>query len=213
MQRDAQFWNDAAEALAFLGNSLLAPMSQTGAVGIEPSFWDVFPTFSDARVAEMVYACKTYAHAAQESAQAGGNPVQGASVEYTRLFVGPPHPAAAPWETMYRPESAGATVGFGRATREMREVLRNAGLETANENNQYADHMGIELLFASELCSQVAAAGEDEWESAFYDFESFLTAHPRAWAGKLQVAVAAVEPSGYFVNLLGLVSALLDIIV
>ena len=65
-------------------------------------------------------------------------------VEYTRLFVGPPSPAVAPWETFYRAKRCNE--GFGVATFAMRDELRKAGLEVKNENNQYADHMGLELL-------------------------------------------------------------------
>lgn len=38
----------------------------------------------------------------------------------------------------------------------MRALLRNAGLEVSNENNQYADHVGIELLYASVPCGTCA---------------------------------------------------------
>ena len=53
-------------------------------------------------------------------------------------------PRLLPWETMYRGENV--TVGFGQATFEMRELLREAGLEVRNVNDQYEDHLGIELL-------------------------------------------------------------------
>ncbi|MBQ9042828.1 MAG: molecular chaperone TorD family protein [Eggerthellaceae bacterium] len=214
MQRDAQFWNDAAEAFAFLGNSLLAPMNQTGTVGIEPSFWDAFPTYGDVCVAEAVDTCRTYAQAAQESAQASGDPVQDASVEYTHLFVGPPHPAAAPWETMYRPESEGATVGFGQATYEMRSLLRDAGLEVSNQNNQYADHIGIELLYASVLCDRAREVVSDdaEWSAAVSSLVSYLRSHPLVWVGKLRAAVDKEAKDGYISNLLKLAEALANVI-
>lgn len=57
---------------------------------------------------------------------------------------------------MYRPGFEGATVGFDQATFEMRVLLRNAGLEVSIENNQYADHVGIELLYTSALCGTCA---------------------------------------------------------
>lgn len=55
----------------------------------------------------------------------------------------------APWESFYVQE--GVTNGFGEPTFRMRERLRQAALEVSNENNQYADHVGIELLYCSEL--------------------------------------------------------------
>ena len=38
----------------------------------------------------------------------------------------------------------------------MRERLRALGLELCNENNQYEDHVGIELLYLSELCRRAS---------------------------------------------------------
>lgn len=212
MTRDAAIWTNYAEALAFVGNSLLAPMNQTGTVGLEPEFWESFPSFDDVHVAVALEACGAYAVAAQQLAAEGGNPVQQASVEYTKLFVGPPRPAAAPWETMYRPGSEGATVGFGQATFEMRALLREAGLEVSNENNQYADHIGIELLYASVLCERLAQADGDAeaQEELAEKLKGFAQNHPLAWIGKLQVAVASVEPTGYIAALLELGRSLLS---
>ncbi len=211
MTRDAAIWTNYAEALAFVGNSLLAPMNQTGTVGLEPEFWESFPSFDDVHVAVALEACGAYATAAQQLAAEGGNPVQKASVEYTKLFVGPPRPAAAPWETMYRPGSEGATVGFGQATFEMRALLREAGLEVSNENNQYADHIGIELLYTSVLCERLAQADGDDaaQEELVEKLKGFADEHPLAWIGKLQAAVAAVEPAGYIAAMLELGRALL----
>lgn len=147
MARDLP-WKTFSEAYGFLGNSLLKPMTQTPTIGLDPTFWEAFPTFGDDAVAESVAACASFAQAA------GEDDVEGVAVEYTRLFVGPPSPAAPPWETLYRAE--GATVGFGEATFQMRALLRDAGLELSNENHQYEDHMGIELLYLCEMCRRQA---------------------------------------------------------
>ena len=144
-------WKTLSEAYAFIGNSLLKPMTMTSTVGLDPAFWEAFPSFDDEAVAEAVAACARYAEGAVQRAEAGEDEPQRAAVEYTKLFVGPPSPAAAPWETMYRGENV--TVGFGQATFEMRELLREAGLEVRNVNNQYEDHLGIELLYLSSLCA------------------------------------------------------------
>ena len=137
--------------------------------------------------------------------------MQRESVEYTKLFVGPPHPAAAPWETMHRGE--GASVGFGEATFEMQRLLREAGLEVSNENNQYADHIGIELLYASVLCQRAAEACDAGDETRASELESqlasFVRAHPLAWIGRLVTAVTEAEANGYIVRLLELARALL----
>lgn len=211
MLRSASEWTSYAEALAFLGNSLLAPMIQTERVGLEPEFWASFPQFGSKSVADALDALKRYARQAQQNAADGEDPVQQASVDYTRLFIGPPRPAAAPWETVYLPETSDTHVGFGRPTFEMQQLLQDIGLEVSNENNQYADHFGIELLYASVLCMHLAEADgdRDTQEKLETQLTDFLDAHPRAWVGKLQAAVEAAEPSSYVARLLALVKAVL----
>lgn len=190
-------WKTLSEAYAFIGNSLLKPMTMTSTVGLDPAFWEAFPSFDDEAVAEAVAACARYAEGAVQRAEAGEDEPQRAAVEYTKLFVGPPSPAAAPWETMYRGENV--TVGFGQATFEMRELLREAGLEVRNANNQYEDHMGIELLYLSELCRR-EATGEGATESA--DIAAFIEQHPLAWIEPFLDRVSEAAPNGYFAGLL-----------
>ena len=190
-------WKILSEAYAFIGNSLLKPMTMTSPVGLDPAFWEAFPSFDDEAVAEAVAACARYAEGAVQRAEAGEDEPQRAAVEYTKLFVGPPSPAAAPWETMYRGKDV--TVGFGQATFEMRELLREAGLEVRNANNQYEDHMGIELLYLSELCRR-EATGEGATESA--DIAAFIEQHPLAWIEPFLDRVSEAAPNGYFAGLL-----------
>lgn len=90
------FWDSLAEAYGFLGNSLLKPMSQTAAVGIDPEFWAAFPDFGDAGVKGAIARCERYAEGARSYAENGGDAVERVSVEYTRLFVGPPSPPRRP---------------------------------------------------------------------------------------------------------------------
>ena len=205
-------WTNYAEAFAFIGNSLLSPMNQTGSVGLEPEFWAGFPGFNDEGVAQALELCEAYARDAQAFAQDGGDAVQRASVEYTKLFVGPPHPAAAPWETMHRGE--GATVGFGEPTFAMQQLLRDAGLQVSNENNQYADHIGIELLYASVLCTRAAEAlqegGKDAANQVAEQLAGFVQEHPLGWVTRLIAAVGEVEPQRYIAALLALAKALLQ---
>lgn len=132
-------YEQMADALAFCGNSLLAPITQTANVGLDPAFWEAFPTFGDEGVARAVQSCAMWAAAfGRRCESADQDAVTRCAVEYTRLFVGPPRPAAAPWETAYRAAAAGVetSVGFGQATFEMRELLREAGLGLSNENHQ-----------------------------------------------------------------------------
>lgn len=261
-------WADLAQAYAFVGNSLLAPMSKTGAAGLDSGFWRAFPTFGSteveaaaeglARFAEGMLAdggelqaeercderslavgCEAAedCEAAEGCAAAEGREgiearaVRACSVEFARLFIGPPRPAAPPWETMYAGD--GQSVGFGRPTAQMRELLRRAGLELRNENHQYEDHMGIELLYLSKLCQRAAevqlgaatdegAEGAPEVEGAtevegaaagavFVEIRSFVEEHPAAWVGALCERVEQASPDGYFARLLMLEKALLAV--
>ena len=215
VDRTGEDWINYAEGLAFVGNSLLAPMNQTGTVGLEPEFWANFPDFGSADVTKALEVLEAYAKDAQTYAESGEDPVQRASVEYTKLFVGPPRPAAAPWETLHRGE--GATVGFGEPTFAMQRLLREAGLEISNENNQYADHIGIELLYASVLCTRIAEAlgesgADEDGEAAVTPdtLSAFVHEHPLGWIDRLIVAVDESACGGYIADLLQLAKALLQ---
>ena len=140
-------WALHADLYAFLGNSLLAPLRPDAAVGLDPAFWDVWACDGEnEHVHNGISTLKK--HAARLACVPPEQAVQQVNVEFARLFVGPPKPAAPPWETLNRnPE---ATCGFGEATFAMRTLLREAGLCVQNENHQYEDHLGIELLYLSE---------------------------------------------------------------
>jgi len=190
-----------SQVFAFVGNSLLKPVNQTPKVGLDPAFWAEFLDFDDAAVAAAVNACKAFAQAGAAEGEAFETRV---AVEFTRLFIGPPKPAAAPWESFYR---AGGGTGFGQATFEMRALLRDAGLEMTGENNQYADHIGIELLLLSVLLER-AAAGEGTVEAAAV----FAHAHPASWMTEFRAKVQAEAPDGYHAHLLALAEALLGLL-
>lgn len=157
-----------------------------------------------------------------EDTVVGIDPVTAVSVEFTHLFVGPPSPAAAPWETFYRDKEV--TSGFGNATLEMRKALRELGLQVLNKNNQYDDHIGIELLYISALCSSVVSSLEESSNLATgkesdadkgcaegitaSDIE-FIQIHPLSWIGKFHEAIRKEAEGGYYDNLVRLTQALL----
>lgn len=217
-----------ADAYAFIGNSLLKPMTQTAEMGIDPSFWRAFPDLDDASVRAAVEECHAFAEEARRREAAGEDVVERVAVEYTKLFVGPPSPAAAPWETAYR--SANPSVGFGEATFQMRDRLRAAGLQVSNDNNQFADHMGIELLLLAELTRRAASAigdtdtvacdaangtatavhADGAASMAAAEAIDLLSSHPLSWVGAFRAKVAEAFSLGYYVRLLALAEALLE---
>lgn len=146
-----------SQMFAFVGNSFLKPMSQTARSGLDEAFWDSLPSFGNDGAASALDVLAAWASGID--ADRSDEAAQGLSVEYARLFIGPPEPLVAPWETFYAEK--GVDTGFGEATFAMRGRLRRLGLSVCNENNQYDDHVGIELLYVSE-CLRRAAQGADE---------------------------------------------------
>lgn len=198
MMTTTQHWADLSDALVFLGNSLLAPINRDEPIGIEPTFWTLFPTFDDEAIAHAVEACSAYAASAQPEDE---NATQHIGVEFAKLFVGPPKPAAAPWETTWR---GNGSVGFGESAVRMRNLLASVHLGVFNENNQYPDHMGIELLYASVLCARI-----DEGASEASELRDFLQEHPLTWITPFREAVSQAAPSGYYDCLLGLAESII----
>lgn len=212
MPFDADDVLDYAQALAFVGNSLLTPMNQTETVGLLPEFWAAFPDFGDAAVKSAVEKLHRFAEDIQKRADDGADPVTEVSVEFTKLFIGPPKPAAAPWETFYgAPDGSSNDVGFGRATVQMQHLLQRAGLQISNENNQYADHMGIELLYASELACRMGddLANQVEGAPTRADLATFVAEHPLAWVDGFIAKIDDAAPDGYYARIASLAQALL----
>lgn len=186
-----------ARPIAFLGNSLLDTMRHTGQAGLDPAFWAAFPDMGNERVCKALDNLFAWARDAQARQKDGEDVLTEVCVEYTRLFVGPPSPAVAPWETFYRAKRCNE--GFGETTFAMQNELRKAGLEVKNENNQYADHMGLELLLLSELCLRGDRAAVD----------AFKDERPGSWCKEFAAALAKECPGGYYALLAELVCALL----
>lgn len=187
-----------ANAYEFLGALLLKPASQAPAVALDPQFWVAFTAFASEDVVAAANALVDFASAKQADEKA----VEEISVEFTRLFIGPPKPAAAPWESFYRGEDV--KNGFGPATFAMQEVLRELGLKVSGENNQYADHIGIELFALAQMCRKVQGAADEE------RIKAYLAERPLGWVASLKDAVAACEPDGYYVRVIALAQALME---
>lgn len=191
---------ELSEALAFLGNSFLKPMRQTSDAGFDPSFWASFPDFEDKGVSEALDTL--FVWASQGKDQERTERIQEVSVEYARLFIGPPEPMVAPWESFYVQE--GVSTGFGEPTFRMQERLRSIGLVVSNENNQYADHIGIELLYCSAYLKQ--AAQDDRMQKTVLG--DVIREDLLPWASCFSAALDK-ESTGYYARLAGLVVSVL----
>lgn len=205
-----------SSAYAFLGNTLLAPMTQTSSVGLNPEFWRAFPDFGDAELRGLADGMAAHVESRVSGEVGFDDVVQACAVEYTQLFVGPPHPAASPWESAYSDNGEApkrGVVGFGEPTFEMRRLLREIGLEVRNENNQYEDHMGIELLYASELCRRCGQGDTPTADAGAYSLkvDDFIRKHPLAWIGRLVKRVGDFAPDGYFIRILNIAKRLMEV--
>lgn len=211
MAQDAETMACVAPWLAFVGNSLLAPPTQNSIKGLEPGFWADLARCEEAGIAHAARELEAFACAGAAEGEAddgvGRDLARTVSVEFAHLFVGPPKPAVAPWETFYR--QPGCTVGFGAATGEMRAALRECRLELARPGRQYEDHMGIELLLLSELCRR---AGSDDGRDGAESARTFARQHSCAWIADLSEAVRAERPDGYYARLLAFANALLEVV-
>lgn len=90
---------------------------------------------------------------------------------------------------------------------------RAAGLAQCGSSNQFEDHMGIELLYLSELCRCIANAQASTCGSAdaqVEELERFVCEHPLCWIGRFCDKVAVSRPDGYFVHVLDCVRALFE---
>lgn len=193
---------ELAQAVAFLGNSLLRPMSQTGDYGLNPAFWESFPIFNDAETKAASRRMADYVGELQRASENTDEAITRVSVEFTKLFVGPPSPKVNPWETYYVTENA--KTGYGQPAIEVNMLLKSMGLKIGGEGNQFPDHMGIELLCLSEL---LLRASEDN--AAISMAVRFCKERPLAWMEQFRAALSEEAPDGYFDHLTNIAECLL----
>ncbi|MCD8554760.1 molecular chaperone TorD family protein [Seleniivibrio sp.] len=95
---------------------------------------------------------------------------------FNRLFIGPGHLFAPPWESVYKEQDK--TI-FGEATLKVRGRYRKFGLEINNLNREPDDHIAFECAYLNYLCAASAAAEDSTVEKE--EIISFLKEHPSTW--------------------------------
>lgn len=193
---EKQHWQLLSEVYGFIGNSFLLPMSRTAPVGLDPTFWAVAPAFGNDACTEARAALSDRVGRIREDSSSLEKAVERVSIEFTKLFIGPPSPSAPPWETLYAPGNS--SVGFGEATVDMRRRLTDAGMAVVNENRQYEDHIGIELLYLCELCRRLSHEDSPESESTVADY---IVQRPLSWIAAFRQRVEEHAPVGYYAPL------------
>ena len=103
--------------------------------------------------------------------------------DYTRLFIGPEKVLAPPWESVFVQEGR---LVFTEATLNVRRWYRRFGFEIENVHKEPDDHIGLELVFVTNLASKALKASEagqpDELQRLMQAQKDFYQAHLGKWA-------------------------------
>ncbi len=107
---------------------------------------------------------------------------QDISLEFTRLFIGPYHLQAPPYESVYK---SSERVLMQEAALKVREIYRAAGLQVKRLNQEPDDHIGLEFEFMyymnTETVNAFAAGNIPGAIIALSTQQSFLADHLATW--------------------------------
>lgn len=95
---------------------------------------------------------------------------------FNKLFIGPGHLFAPPWESVYKEEDH--TI-FGEATLQVRRRYKKYGVEINNMHKEPDDHMGYECACLNVLLAEAASAEDDSEMRA--EIADFIQTHPLSW--------------------------------
>ena len=103
--------------------------------------------------------------------------------DYRRLFIGPEHLLAAPWESVYRSPDH---LLFDAQTLQVRHEYQRFGMPIPHLYNEPEDHLGLEFRFIAHLCDLgLGAIDRDQpqlLDAAIAEIHHFLTQHLLQWA-------------------------------
>lgn len=125
--------------------------------------------------------------------------LQALLVDYTRLFMGPPSPLAAPYGSIWL---SGEGTVMQESTVALEGLYSEAGFEIDEELGELPDHVAVELEFlylltfkqneARRAGEEVAIAGWDQLH------DLFLRGHLGAWIGRFAAAVQAHAQTAFY---------------
>jgi TorA maturation chaperone TorD len=129
--------------------------------------------------------------------------------DYHRLFVGPGHLYAPPWESVYRSREH---LVFESQTLEIRSWYRRFGLQAPRLNKEPDDHIGLEFAFLLHLCTLALQSQADEqgFKRLLDAQRMFLEAHLLKWGPELFRSVIHSAETDYFRGLGFLAQGVLD---
>jgi TorA maturation chaperone TorD len=158
------------------------------------------PLLATVRVPALDAAFTTLAaHVARWAGQPPARVARALGGTYQRLFVGPYHLLAPPYESCYRGQDGRV---MGEAAVAVRRHYAEAGFALASEVRDLPDHIALELLFLGLLAREEAAlwhGGDREALVACLGREErFLVDHLGCWADALAERVCRARPSAFY---------------
>lgn len=122
--------------------------------------------------------------------------------EYDRLFRGPYHVEAPPYESLY---VGGADCVMGEAASTMLELYAEAGLALAPDWHDLPDHVAAELAFMAYMgqreAGQMLRGHEQRAEGWRQQQHSFLKEHLGRWLPLLRQRVEAAHGCAFYIAL------------
>lgn len=117
--------------------------------------------------------------------------------DYNRLFVGPGHLEAPPWESVYRSKEH---LLFSKETLAVRDFYRSFGLESKKKNREPDDHLGLELEFMAWLCREGSARIQNggDFEELLTGQQRFLQEHLQQWVPALTADIQRAARTDFF---------------
>lgn len=119
--------------------------------------------------------------------------------DYARLFIGPDHLLAVPWESVYRNEER---LLFDQHTLQVRAYYQRFGMEIPRLNVEPDDHIGLEFRFVAFLCGLGLEALEQDRPDLVAGLQDVLTAffneHLLVWSGECLGNVRAHAQTAYY---------------
>ena len=168
---NASWAHEELSAAAFIGEALAPFFLQDPKLGSAgPSFQAIADLDAREAAAEWPFVSADEALWCLQSMQGGLASDAGDALmwEYRRLFVGPGHKAAPPWGSVYTDHDR---VIFGLTTLELRQWMRERGIERQGDTKDPEDHIGLMLELMTWLARNRPA-----------DLDEHLRLHLLTWA-------------------------------
>ena len=119
--------------------------------------------------------------------------------DYRRLFIGPGHLPAPPWESVYL--SIDGLI-YEEQTMAVRKFYARYDLQSPKKHKEPDDHFGLELAFLAHLCTvgleSIRAGDSAALASSLDDQRDFLKEHLLLWATLFLDNVIEHAQTGYY---------------